>query len=108
MHLSRNDINNLEHAICPGLCEVANHTRAPIPHLKTPTTEEELRLLIEFGHALCWFVPKFARVASPLTTRLSKAQAAVVGQLREEELATVRTLQEKLISPPVRALLRKK
>lgn len=52
-------------------------------------------------------MPNFYRIAAPLNKKLLKDPPFTFGDLTETEVQAMRTLQEKLISPPFLTLLKR-
>lgn len=97
-------IDYLAHSISPGRHKVTIHATDATHDLNIPTTQTKLHSIIGLCDVFNWCVPSFASIVSPSTGRLRWLQEKELGQLDEEELTALRTLQEKLISPPALAL----
>lgn len=97
-------INYLGHVIRPRRLDISSHTTDAIRGLKALTSLTELRSFLGLCNVFRRFVPNFARLAAPLHQRLKKDQPATFGSLNEEELNSMNSLKNALISPPVLAL----
>lgn len=66
----------------------------------------ELRSFLSLFNFFCRSVLNFVRIAAPLNGKLRKNQAHVYTELSDQELKALETIQEKLMSPLIPALLR--
>lgn len=90
---STNKIEYLGFFILLGRLEVANRSSDAIRDLKRPTTQVELRYFIATCIVFRRFVPNAAGFVVPLAARLRKEQSKDLGQLDDEELTALRSLQ---------------
>lgn len=102
---SKKMIDYLDHIVGLRWLEIVNHTTESINELNATQIRTKLRLFIHLGNIFCRLVPSFARIASSLASKLRESQEEDSGQLNEEEMTTLPTLQEKLISPQVLSFL---
>lgn len=102
-----NKIDCFGHVIRSSWIEVANHTTDTVLHLNVSTTQAKLGFFIGSCNVFRNFVQNFADITPQLTARLCTWQATEYGHWSEEELIALRSLQQKLISPPISALTRK-
>lgn len=94
------------HVIRLGCLTVESCTIDAICSLQAPSNITGLRSFIGLCSVFCCIVPNCARIAAPISRKSRKDQPHVYTKSSEEELEALRTLKEKLMSPPVLALLR--
>lgn len=94
--------------IPPGGLEVVNYSADVILELEIPTTKNKLRSCVGLGNEYSRFVPEYACVVSPLTAKQRKSHTKQLALLNVEKLKELGTLHEKLTSPKILPLPRKK
>lgn len=96
-----NRIDYLDFVIKSGRHEVTNHRADAIRELKIPTKVIALRSYLRLCNGFRQFVPNFARITSPFSSRPKKTKQKEPRSLEENELKSLDALQETLLPPPV-------
>lgn len=99
-----NTIGYLGHVIRPRRLKLASHATIAIKQLQEPRNVTKLRSYLGLCSVFRRFVPNFARIAASLNRKLRKDQPKEFGTLNDDERCAMKTLQEKLISPPILVL----
>lgn len=86
---------------------MAEHSRMEIEDLHQPRTATQLRSLLDLCN-MFRLVPNFVRAAAPLNQNLRKDQPSDFGDMGEDELSALASLQKSLTTPLVLVLPRTK
>lgn len=85
--------------------ENASHLSDAIRQLISTTILKELKSFLGICSTSAWFVSSFVHVEAPFSKKLQEYQAKRLVQQTQEGTASMNSLQEKLIPPPIPALL---
>lgn len=96
------------HVLKPGRFKVVSHTADAIPYLKVPTVVTELHSVRRLCSVSRRFVSNFVRTASLLFKQLKETQEKELGQATKQELNTLEFIKQRLISPALATLPKRK
>lgn len=102
----KNRVDYLGQFTRPRCLAIILHTIESICSVQVPSDVTELRSYLGLCNVFRRLIPHFARIAVPLFRKLRKGQARVYTKISDQELDSLESLMEKLISPPVLALPR--
>lgn len=85
--------------------KIAAHTTDAIQNIKRPCNTTKLRFFLELCNVFRRNGPSFDRIAAPLDHKFQKDHPKLFGPLIKEEHAVMNTLQKKLVSFLILALL---
>lgn len=102
----KNTIDYHGHVNGPGRLVVVNHTSHAIRELNTAATVTELSSFLGFFNVLRQCVPNFVRIACPLLRLLKRSQAKDQGLFEGDKLNALKSVKDRLITPPVLVLPR--
>lgn len=104
--LSAEPIDYLEHIIWQSHFELAEHTAEAMAKLEHPMTKLELSLIQGMRNFLGRFIASFVYLDAFFRTKLKENQSKHFEPMDRTERASVPSLKNVLITPPVLALLR--
>lgn len=103
---SAQSVDYLGHRFHPGKLEVASKNLKALEGFKEPRNHTQLRSFIVLCNVYRRFVPKFARVAAPLTALPQKGQDFELEPFTDEQREAFELLKKALANPPILRLPR--